>query len=182
MGERGWRRRLLRSLRAGGLRDADLAALSCVSERSDALVHEDDAAPSEHGAKPMPDSRQLRRRVARFMLTLRFSPGEGRAETLHRHLTELLSRLPTLPGVTGGHLLRTETPNAAPTAEQKIRGGDASRRLGPPRIGLRRRGACEGSGRGACGYCPRRGGRPSVASLFAVPPLVRSDVKRPSIG
>lgn len=62
--------------------------------------------------------------IARFMLTLRFSPGEGRAETLHRHLTELLSKLPTLPGVTGGHLLRTETPNAAPTAEQKIRGGD----------------------------------------------------------
>jgi len=63
--------------------------------------------------------------VARFMLTLRFSPGEGRAETLHRHLTELLSRLPTLPGVTGGHLLRTETPEAPATAEQKIRGGDA---------------------------------------------------------
>jgi len=36
----------------------------------------------------------------------------------------MLPRLPTLPRVTGGHLLRTETPNAAPTTE-KIRGDDA---------------------------------------------------------
>ena len=58
------------------------------------------------------------------MLTVRLSPEKGRADSLHRHLTKLLSTLPTLPGFTGGHLLRTETPNAAPTAEQKIRGGD----------------------------------------------------------
>ena len=63
--------------------------------------------------------------VAQFMLTLRFSPALGQAEALHRNLRPLLARLPTSPGITGGHLLRTETPNAPATAEQKIRGGDA---------------------------------------------------------
>jgi hypothetical protein len=63
--------------------------------------------------------------LAQFMLTLRFSPMVGRAEALHKYLTPLLARLPLLPGITGGHLLRTETPNAPTTAEQMIRGGDA---------------------------------------------------------
>lgn len=63
--------------------------------------------------------------VAQFVLTLSFSPAEGRAAALHRNLSPVLARLPTLPGVTGGHLLRTETPNAPATTEQKIRGGDA---------------------------------------------------------
>jgi hypothetical protein len=63
--------------------------------------------------------------VAQFMLTLRFSPADGQAEVLHRNLRLLLARLPTSPGVTGAHLLRTETPDAPATAEQKIRGGDA---------------------------------------------------------
>ena len=63
--------------------------------------------------------------VAQFMLTLRFSPAVGQADALHRNLRPRLARLPTSPGITGGHLLRTETPNAPATAEQKIRGGDA---------------------------------------------------------
>jgi hypothetical protein len=63
--------------------------------------------------------------IAQFMLTLRFSPAVDRAEALHRYLRPLLARLPTLPGITGGHLLLTETPNTAVTTEQKIRGGDA---------------------------------------------------------
>jgi hypothetical protein len=54
-----------------------------------------------------------------------YSPAVGQAESLHRNLRPLLARLPSLPGVTGSHLLRTETPNAPATAEQKIRGGDA---------------------------------------------------------
>jgi hypothetical protein len=64
--------------------------------------------------------------VAQFMLTLRFSPAVGQAEALHRNLRPLLAQLPSSPGVTGSHLLRTETPNAPTTAEQKIRGGDAA--------------------------------------------------------
>jgi hypothetical protein len=63
--------------------------------------------------------------VAQFMLTLRFSPAVGQAEALHRNLRPLLTRLPARPGITGAHLLRTETPDAPATAEQKIRGGDA---------------------------------------------------------
>jgi hypothetical protein len=63
--------------------------------------------------------------VAQFMLTLRFSPAVGRAEALHRHLRQVLASMPGMPGLTGGHLLRTETPSAPTTTEQKIRGGDA---------------------------------------------------------
>lgn len=63
--------------------------------------------------------------VAGFMWTLRFSPAVGEAQTLHHNLKPLLTRLPMLRGVTGAHLLRTETPNTAQTAEQTIRGGDA---------------------------------------------------------
>jgi hypothetical protein len=63
--------------------------------------------------------------VAQFMLTLRFSPAAGRAGALHRNLKPVLARLPMLSGITGSHLLRTETPNAPATAEQKICGGDA---------------------------------------------------------
>jgi hypothetical protein len=63
--------------------------------------------------------------VAQFMLTLRFSPAGGRANHLDRNLRPVLANVPRLPGITGGHLLRTETPNAPTTAEQKIRGGDA---------------------------------------------------------
>jgi hypothetical protein len=64
--------------------------------------------------------------VAQFMLTLRFSPAVGQADALHRNLRSLLGRLPTSPGITGAHLLLTETPDAPATAEQKIRGGDAA--------------------------------------------------------
>lgn len=63
--------------------------------------------------------------AARFMLTLRFSPSVGRAEVLRHNLKQFLARLPALPGLTGAHLLRTETPDAPATAEQMIRGGDA---------------------------------------------------------
>jgi hypothetical protein len=63
--------------------------------------------------------------IAQFMLTLRFSPSVGRVNDLDRNLRPVLANVPRLPGITGGHLLRTETPNAPTTAEQKIRGGDA---------------------------------------------------------
>jgi hypothetical protein len=54
--------------------------------------------------------------LAQFMLTLRFSPIAGQAEALQGYLAPLLARLPLLPGITGSHLLRTETPNAPTTA------------------------------------------------------------------
>jgi len=61
--------------------------------------------------------------AARAMLTLRLSPAPGRADELQQYLRRVLCALPQRPGLTGGHLLRTETPAIAQTQEQKIRGG-----------------------------------------------------------
>jgi hypothetical protein len=58
------------------------------------------------------------------MLTVRLSPQPGRADALRDHLRSLLSELPQRAGVTAAHLLQTQTPQAAATTEQKIRGGD----------------------------------------------------------
>ena len=63
--------------------------------------------------------------IARSMMTVRFSPAEGGADTLRRFLKGRLAELPNLRGVTGAHLLQTKTPDAKPTEEQRIRGGDA---------------------------------------------------------
>lgn len=61
--------------------------------------------------------------IAGFLLTVRLSPRPSSAESTRRTLQDVLSRAPSMPGLTGGHLLRTETPPMAETAEQKIRGG-----------------------------------------------------------
>ncbi len=61
--------------------------------------------------------------IARAMLTLRLSPAAGRAQTLRDHLEDRLAALPARPGLTGAHLLWTQTPAIAPTLEQRIRGG-----------------------------------------------------------
>lgn len=61
--------------------------------------------------------------AGRAMLTLRLSPAPGRDHELRQYLRGVLSAAPQRPGVTGGHLLRTETPAIAQTQEQKIRGG-----------------------------------------------------------
>jgi hypothetical protein len=63
--------------------------------------------------------------VAANMLTIRLRPAPGRSEALHGHLDELLFHLAPRAGFTGAHLLQTETPAAAMTKEQRIRGGDA---------------------------------------------------------
>jgi len=63
--------------------------------------------------------------IARSMLTLRLSPKQGRAESLRQHLKNLFCDIQTQPGVTGAHLLQTQTPDVALTHEQRIRGGDA---------------------------------------------------------
>jgi hypothetical protein len=63
--------------------------------------------------------------VATYMATLTLSPREGEADRLRGFLDGVLKDLPTRPGITGAHLLLTDTPQAALTTEQKIRGGDA---------------------------------------------------------
>lgn len=65
------------------------------------------------------------RGVATYMNTVRVSPQGGRHSALEEHLRPTLAKLPESVGVTGAHLLRTETPRAAATMEQQIRGGDA---------------------------------------------------------
>jgi hypothetical protein len=45
---------------------------------------------------------------------------------LERALVELLREQPARPGLTGAHLLMTDTPTTvSPTVEQQIRGGDS---------------------------------------------------------
>jgi len=65
------------------------------------------------------------RGVATYMFTTRLSPHSGDQDGLEAYLRSVLADLPDRVGVTGAHLLRTETPEAAPTREQKIRGADA---------------------------------------------------------
>lgn len=61
--------------------------------------------------------------VALAMLTVRLSPAPLQAQALRRHLRQVLGEMPQRPGLTAAHLLQTQTPAAATTAEQKIRGG-----------------------------------------------------------
>lgn len=63
--------------------------------------------------------------IGQYMLTLRFSPAPGQDESLREQIGSMLAPLPEKPGVTGCHLLKTETPALAQTTEQRIRGGDA---------------------------------------------------------
>jgi hypothetical protein len=65
------------------------------------------------------------RGVATFVNTLRLSPKNDRKADLESHLRVVLATLPETFGVTGAHLLRTETPAAPPTKEQQIRRRDA---------------------------------------------------------
>lgn len=64
--------------------------------------------------------------VATWLVTLRLSPRPEQAAALQDHLTQRLQALVGIEGITAGWLLRTETPDTAPTHEQKIRGGDAA--------------------------------------------------------
>ena len=63
--------------------------------------------------------------IARAMMTLRLSPQSGQVDLLRQHLKTALFKLPLQPGLTGAHLLHTQTPDVELTREQKIRGGDA---------------------------------------------------------
>lgn len=59
--------------------------------------------------------------VARHALTVRLSPAPDRAHDFRAHLHDLVIELASRPGLTGAHLLRHETPDVAPTTEQRIR-------------------------------------------------------------
>lgn len=90
-------------------------------------------APSEWSRRMMPHHRRMVRSQCRVLesrggavaghaLTVRLSPSAGAEGSLRNHLGALVQQLPARPGVTGAHLLCTETPSIAPTTEQQIRG------------------------------------------------------------
>lgn len=60
--------------------------------------------------------------VAGHAATVRFSPSAGNGDRLRTSLHTLVQQLPGRPGISGAHLLCTDTPALAPTTEQKIRG------------------------------------------------------------
>lgn len=62
--------------------------------------------------------------VAASMLTVRVSPRDGAEQTLRTQLRSVLGAIVSRPGLTGAHLLQTQTPASSATKEQRIRGGD----------------------------------------------------------
>jgi hypothetical protein len=89
--------------------------------------------PSEWSLRMMPQHRRMVRSQCRVLesrggavagqaLTVRLSPAAGAEQALRNHLGTLVQQLPAQPGITGAHLLCTETPAIAPTTEQRIRG------------------------------------------------------------
>jgi len=65
--------------------------------------------------------------VATSLATIRLSPDTGRETDLRTALLETLGELAPKPGLTGAHLLLTDTPKAgSPTTEQRIRGADGA--------------------------------------------------------
>jgi hypothetical protein len=63
--------------------------------------------------------------VATSLATIRLSPDVGRETHLKATLADILRELAPKPGVTGAHLLLTDTPRtSSPTTEQQIRGAD----------------------------------------------------------
>ncbi len=90
-------------------------------------------APSEWSKKMMPHHRHMVRSQCRLLessggavaghaVTVRFSPVAGEEDRLRHQLDSLVHQLPARPGITGAHLLRTDTPAIAATTEQAIRG------------------------------------------------------------
>ena len=64
--------------------------------------------------------------VAGSLATIRLSPDAGREMDLKTVLVEGFRELATKPGLTGAHLLLTDTPTTSSlTAEQRMRGSDA---------------------------------------------------------
>ena len=95
--------------------------------------------PTPWSRKMMPHHRNMVRSLCRVqagfgaglghaLLTARFTPEPGQAEPLEHWLSaELLPSLPSRRGIVASQLLRRiEQPAGSQTAEQKLRGGDAS--------------------------------------------------------
>lgn len=65
--------------------------------------------------------------IATALATIRLSPRAGEEERLKGALIDVIKDVPATPGLTGAHLLVTDTPQtSSPTAEQRIRGADAA--------------------------------------------------------
>jgi hypothetical protein len=65
--------------------------------------------------------------IAATLATIRLSPQAGREVDLEQMLSATLHDCAGKPGLTGGHLLMTDTPKtSAPTTEQRIRGSDSA--------------------------------------------------------
>jgi hypothetical protein len=65
--------------------------------------------------------------IAATVATIRLAPHAGRETDLKTWLVDTLRELPMKAGLTGAHLLLTDTPKtSSPTAEQQIRGADAA--------------------------------------------------------
>lgn len=63
--------------------------------------------------------------IANSLATIRLTPRAESEAGLRQILTGMLRDLPARPGLTGAHLLVTDTPGTAgPTTEQRIRGAD----------------------------------------------------------
>ena len=61
--------------------------------------------------------------LARYALTIRLSPLQGSEDNLRAFLKAHAASISMQPGISGGHLLMTQTPPIAATTEQQIRGG-----------------------------------------------------------
>ncbi len=95
-------------------------------------------APTPWSAKMMPHHLNMVRSqcrvdasfgggVAMTLATIRLSPETGNESSLRGTLVETLDELSSKPGLTGAHLLLTDTPlTSALTTEQQIRGTDGA--------------------------------------------------------
>jgi hypothetical protein len=94
-------------------------------------------APTPWSAKMMPHHLNMVRSQCRVeasfgsgsataLATIRLSPQATREEPLKAALVAGLRELASKPGLTGAHLLITDTPTSAPTTEQQIRGADSA--------------------------------------------------------
>ena len=95
-------------------------------------------APTPWSTKMMPHHRNMVRSqcriaasfgggVATSLATVKLSPADGKEAELTTALVAALRELAPKPGLTGAHLLITDTPRmSAPTTEQQMRGSDAA--------------------------------------------------------
>jgi hypothetical protein len=90
-------------------------------------------APTPWSARMMPHHRNMVRSqcrvvasfgggIARGLATIRLTPAATES-SFRQRLAGALGELPTLAGITGAHLLQTDTPQTSLTEEQRIRGG-----------------------------------------------------------